>query len=221
MGFGDNRMAGKIILILACFAAASCATTEDSYLSYLHKKGVTETSIDGFQHCHGYGCKEISKLTLSDSDWREIDALFMPLSQNAEEERARLAPSIGIFETKVGALAGTASDRYGTFHKLGQYQHDCVDESTNTTIYLALLRSKRYLNFHKIEPPSVRLPLIHAGRWPHQTAVISETGNGKLYAVDSWFHDNGYDAEILPLQEWKNGWKPARAQRHGDSSDKE
>ncbi len=214
-------MMRKILLMLACFAATSCATTEESYISYLHKKGVTETAIDGFQHCHGYGCKEIAKLSLSDSDWQEIDALFAPSSSSAEEERSRISPAIGIFETSVGSIAGTAVDQYGTFRKLGRYQLDCVDESTNTTIYLTLLKSKGYLKFHKIEPPSVRLPIINAGRWPHQTAVISEIDSSAFYVVDSWFHDNGYAAEIVTLREWKDGWKPEHNQRHGDSSDKE
>jgi hypothetical protein len=89
-------------------------------------------------------------------------------------------------------------------------QHDCVDESLNTTIYLTLLEQKGLLRHHNVEDPTVRLPIIHSGRWPHQTAVISEIETSKFYAVDSWFHDNGAKAEIVPLRKWKDGWKPKK-----------
>ena len=44
--------------------------------------------------------------------------------------------------------------------------------------------------------------------WPHTSAVIVETANGQAYAVDSWFHDNGQPAEVVPLEQWVAGWGP-------------
>ncbi len=35
-----------------------------------------------------------------------------------------------------------------------------------------------------------------------------EVGSGQSYAVDSWFHDNGVPAEIVPLPDWLSGWMP-------------
>lgn len=128
--------------------------------------------------------------------------------QSPEAERERIKTAIGLFEQKVGAKTGTSVDIHGTFFKTGKYQLDCVDESTNTTVYLSLLQQKGLIRFHRVEGPSVRLPLIHAGRWPHQTAVITELNTSEFFAVDSWFHDNGAPAEIISLKEWKEGWKP-------------
>lgn len=31
---------------------------------------------------------------------------------------------------------------------------------------------------------------------------------GALFAVDSWFLDNGVESFILPLEMWAQGWKP-------------
>ena len=70
------------------------------------------------------------------------------------------------------------------------------------------MQQKGLLKFHTVQSPTVRLPIIHAGRWPHQTAVISQNKNGQFYAVDSWFQDNGSPAEIVRLETWKDGWKP-------------
>lgn len=138
---------------------------------------------------------------------RNRSPLYAPL-QSPEAERERIKTAIGLFEQKVGAKTGTSVDIHGTFFKTGKYQLDCVDESTNTTVYLSLLQQKGLIRFHRVEGPSVRLPLIHAGRWPHQTAVITELNTSEFFAVDSWFHDNGAPAEIISLKEWKEGWKP-------------
>ncbi|MCB1563671.1 MAG: hypothetical protein KDJ75_08870, partial [Alphaproteobacteria bacterium] len=117
---------------------------------------------------------------------------------------------IGLFERVVGPRAGTDDDVFGTFGKVGPGQHDCIDESTNTTVYLSLLNQKGLIRFHSISAPDTRSPLFMRGRWPHRTAVVFENGTGTAYAVDSWFHDNGFDAEVVPLQRWKEGWKPEK-----------
>jgi hypothetical protein len=44
--------------------------------------------------------------------------------------------------------------------------------------------------------------------WPHNTAVLIENGTGASYAVDSWFFANGVEPAIVPLDEWKAGWRP-------------
>ncbi|MCK5284082.1 MAG: hypothetical protein KAJ86_00700 [Alphaproteobacteria bacterium] len=216
-----NHKISLIICLITCFLTTSCATKKESYQFHLKNKGVDEISPEQFKQCHGYGCKEIANVQLSNTDWKNINNFFTPAPHNAKNERIAIAKAIGAFENIVGEKTGTLADQYGTFRKLGKFQLDCVDESINTTIYMSLLESKDYIKFHKIEPPSARLPIIHAGRWPHQTATISEIKTSIFYAVDSWFHDNGYAAEIVTLREWKNGWKPKYVLRHGDSYNKE
>ncbi|MCC7304871.1 MAG: hypothetical protein IT558_01275 [Alphaproteobacteria bacterium] len=188
---------------------AGCAGTSDSYKMYLQKRGLTEApTTKSFQHCHGYGCQVVSDIALTKKEWQSIERIFKPKARNAEKEREKIKKAIGLFEKLAGAKDGTSEDIAGTFRKTGRNQLDCVDESTNTTLYLSLLESQKLLRFHTLRPPMMRLPIINAGRWPHQTAVIVETKTGIPYAVDSWFHDNGTDAEIIDLKTWKEGWKP-------------
>jgi hypothetical protein len=116
-----------------------------------------------------------------------------------------------MLEQKIGAKTNTANDVAGTFGTVGKYQLDCVDESTNTTIFLALLEKNKLLKFHKVSAPMARTPFtgLAGGRfWPHQTAVIFENASGQAYAVDSWFRDNGFPADIVNLNDWLYGWGP-------------
>lgn len=175
------------------------------------KNIVVDVNAKTIPHCYGYGCVKQGEVYLSKNDWNVIKKAMHPLAQNAKQERSNIKKAIARFEDIFGKKTGTYTDKAGTFVNMFEKdnQHDCVDESLNTTIYLTLLEQKGLLKFHTVNGPTVRLPLIHSGRWPHQTAVIKENDNGQHYAVDSWFHDNGQAPEIISLPEWKNGWKPA------------
>ena len=127
---------------------------------------------------------------------------------SAEIERGRIATAIGLIEIVVGRKTGTSQDEAGTLNAVsGNYQLDCIDETTNTSIYLTLLARAGYLKWHKLEGWAGRGALID-GAWPHQTAVILELQSKRPYAVDSWFEDNGRAAHVVPLDEWRAGWKP-------------
>lgn len=196
------------IVLPAFLLLSACASSTQDAQNYLLSKNLTPPTIESFETCRAYGCKEKDTVTLSAQEWAPIDALFSQPSTTAHQERPRLAVAIGILEEIVGEKTGTRVDRAGTFKKTGSHQLDCVDESTNSSVYLSLLEQRGHMRFHKLEAPSTRLPIIHAGRWPHQTAVISDLKTSRFYAVDSWFHDNGAPAEIVSLKLWKEGWKP-------------
>ncbi|MFP4313636.1 MAG: hypothetical protein ACLFR0_04840 [Alphaproteobacteria bacterium] len=176
----------------------------------LQRKNIIVDIQKPVPHCYGYGCVKRADIALTKQEWEHIESIMTPASNTPAQERQKTKQAIAAFEQIMGEKAGTASDKAGTFKHMGAKgnQLDCVDESLNTTIYLTLLEQKGWLSFHSVGNPSVRLPIIHAGRWPHQTAVIHENNSGRLYAVDSWFHNNGAEPEILPLEKWKAGWKP-------------
>lgn len=197
----------KKIMLLALVMMTACASMGDDYKTYLAQKGVTDVSPAAFESCRGYGCRIVDHVKLSDSDWADFKTLFKDVS-NAEQERQKIALAIGMMETKVGAITGTKDDAGGTYVKIGDHQQDCVDESVNTTIYLSVLKDEGLLKFHDIGTPRARIPPFSRGLGPHQTAVIADTGTGEHYAVDSWFHDNGRPAEIIPINEWFFGWCP-------------
>lgn len=159
-----------------------------------------------FSHCQGYGCPELREVSLSPAQWQQVAVLFEPPSASAGEERARVAQAIARFERIVGDLTDSAGDHGGTFGNGGHGQLDCVDEATNTTTYLRLLAGARLLRWHTPGPRATRGALIF--RWPHNTATMRETANGRDWAVDSWFHANGKPPEIVTLEVWLNGWKP-------------
>ncbi|HEY8191233.1 MAG TPA: hypothetical protein VIG74_02320 [Alphaproteobacteria bacterium] len=193
-------------IIVAVLMLAACVTTQGPE-SYFQQKNIALPTPENFAHCRGYGCHYVDTVSLKKKDWKEFEKLFKK-AKPAEAEREAIKKAIGLFEKKVGAITGTAEDKGGTYVKIGARQHDCVDESTNTTIYLSLLSQKKLLKFHTVGTPQSRLPILSGRVGPHQTAVIIESATGENYAVDSWFHDNGEPAEIAGLREWFYGWRP-------------
>lgn len=206
-------MTRKAVLI-PLFLLSACGMNNHAETA-LKRKNIQITSTETFDHCYGYGCVKKVETEFEAQDWAKIERI-MRATTSAEKERENIKKAIGAFEQIVGEKTGTKTDKGGTFAKMfsKDTQQDCVDESLNTTIYLTLMQQKGLLKFHKVSAPNVRLPIIHAGRWPHQTAVMQGIESQKLYAVDSWFHDNGYDAEIVTLESWKDGWKPEKYHRN-------
>ena len=76
---------------------------------------------------------------------------------------------------------------------------DCIDESTNTFQYLSALEELELLQWHSIEPKKRRMVWFAT----HWTAVISENTTSELFAVDSWYRDNGEPPYIQPLKDWQ------------------
>ncbi len=197
----------KISLFIVLILTA-CAASQQSYEAYLNKRGLHAPTPDSLYVCRGYGCQYHDRIEMTASDWKQINKIFAKKAKSAQDERAKVAKAIGAFEKIVGGKNGSYVDIAGTFEKTGTYQLDCVDESTNTTVYLAALERKGALKYHTLLPPTVRFPLVHSGTWPHQTAVLKENSSNETFAVDSWFHDNGAPAEIVELNQWKDGWRP-------------
>lgn len=197
-----------IALLLLAGCSHNAAWLHD-YNAYLHNKGLrTPPAEKSFDHCHGYGCRLKTPVSLSAEDWRAIDRIFVPPPKDAAQERERIGRAVGAFETIVGDIDGTAEDIGGTFSKTGDRQLDCSDESTNTTVYLSLLDRRGHLKFHKIRKPQMRFAVFAGSFWPHLTAVMTERATGTEYAVDSWFEDNGRPAWVVPLRDWSRGWRP-------------
>jgi hypothetical protein len=86
---------------------------------------------------------------------------------------------------------------------------DCVDNSSNTTTYLQILRDIGELTGWELSSPKVRNSLdVTAVHW---TAVITDKKSGVPWSIDSWFRPNGHLPMVMPLQSWsdeKKGWEP-------------
>ena len=164
-------------------------------------------TLDRFPHCRSYGCKIIDVAKLENHEQLHIKSIFAN-NETPEHERKNISEAIGLIEQIIGQKIGTDKDVAGTYVQLGHMQHDCIDESTNTTTYLILLNQMQLLKFHKPNILTSRPPILSGRLGPHRTAVIIDTKTKIKYAVDSWFHDNGHNAEIIDLDTWRWGWHP-------------
>ncbi len=168
---------------------------------------ITDPTPARFSVCSEHTCKRVSVVSLQPEQWQRERRLFLPAPSDAAQERERIARAIGLMETMVGPLTGTQHDKGRNFQSVGiEGQMDCIDESTNTTTYLTMLLKDGLLKWHSVADRATRGFFIFG--WPHSTAVIRETANGALFAVDSWFLDNGAEPFILPLELWAQGWQP-------------
>ena len=162
---------------------------------------------ESFSICYGHTCRYIEDLSLTEEEWSRVRNIFLEKNINPENERENIRSAVGLMETIVGEKTGTSSDRGKNFDGFGlPGQMDCVDESTNTTVYLTMMQNDGLLKWHRVRERSSRG--IFSLQAPHFTAVISETDSDQGYAVDSWFLENGQPPFIIPLKTWAKGWEP-------------
>ncbi|NIA71055.1 hypothetical protein HBA54_20865 [Pelagibius litoralis] len=194
--------AGLLLLLSAC------GTPGGDYDDLMAERNFVGAKNDAFSICHGHGCRLTSDVSLTELEWDPVADIFAEPAASADIERARIAMATAILEEAVGRKTGTHKDQGGTFNAMsGNHQFDCVDETSNTSVYLTLMAKAGYLKWHKIKGWAGRGLLID-GSWPHQSAVVVELKTGQAYAVDTWFEDNGRPAHVVPLEEWRAGWSP-------------
>lgn len=192
------------LLILSALLVSACSTSPAA--NYVNS--VTDTlSIDNVRYCSGYSCNNIHDIGLDVDEWAAIEALFAGQYTDPAEERRRVSLAVGLYETFAGAKTGTLNDHPESpmlFKTRGQL--DCIDEATNTSIFLHLLKKEGLIKLHAVGTPAQRGFII--GRWFHSTAVLHELNTEDNYAIDSWFYATGTPAEVVPLPVWLDGWKP-------------
>lgn len=90
-----------------------------------------------------------------------------------------------------------------------QGRMDCVDNASNSTTYLHILRDIGELAGWTVSSPRVRSRFdVTAVHW---TAVIIDTETELPWSVDSWYRPNGHLPMVMPLRSWfdkKKGWEP-------------
>lgn len=209
---------GGLLFLTACVGGNN--------IDYLHMRDIPAPTAERLTHCYNYGCDKRETIKLPSSTLQKINSIFAAPSQNKEQEQEqnRIIKSLQIFENDIGEITGTKNDKGGTFlvykndtPEAKSFQQDCIDESTNTTTYLTLLNNLGYLKFYTPAFPANRQPFASGNRWWHQTAIIKDIETGERYAVDTWFEDNGTAGYIVPLKDWKSGWKPDRSANNNNS----
>jgi hypothetical protein len=136
---------------------------------------------------------------VSADQWREIVALFDSASGGASERQA-----IGLAVARLEQIAGaqTPIGRDGRKnHGAGPGETDCLDESTNTTTFLRLMREQGLLKYNRVMTKAFRSPLQLDIHW---TAVVQDIATGERWVIDSWYNANGIAPIIQPLDDWKH-----------------
>lgn len=191
----------KLVFVIGATLALNCHAD-----TFVREDIITDPDPAQFNICYDHGCASLAWVKLSAEQWQRVRAVFAQPADTPFAERGQIRIAIALFEAIVGAMTGTASDKGGTWAGFGlPGQMDCIDESTNTTIYLRMLQKHGLLRWHSVADRSTRWSLFS---WPHTTAVIEERASLRRWAVDSWFLDNGEPPFVLPLETWREGWKP-------------
>lgn len=167
---------------------------------------ITEPTWQRFSVCYDNGCRSLAEVSFSEAQSQEVESTLHPAAASAAEEREQLRDAIALMEQLVGRATGTSADKGRTFNFSADGQMDCVDESTNTALYLTMFQRYKLLRHHRVVDRATRGWFVFG--WPHVTAVIREIATSARWAVDSWFLDNGQPPYVLPLEIWKAGWEP-------------
>ncbi len=156
-----------------------------------------------FPVCYDYGCATRQQVEIYESEFAAVRAMLAG-SRDAADERTRIAEALGMMERIVGARTPTRFDLPGNGRDAQSRggQMDCVDESTNASIYLRVFQYHGLMQWHRVLGRTNRAPLIFN---IHYAAQIEETATSRRFAVDSWFRGNGEPAVVQPIEDWLRG----------------
>jgi hypothetical protein len=154
-----------------------------------------------FVQCFDFRCKSNQEVRYSPQQWDNIRELFDSQEMDQDLEKQAIRKAIALMEDYSGQITGTSRDEGGNYSPGSDIikQMDCIDESTNTFQYLSALEELDLLQWHKVEPKKRRIVWFAT----HWTAVISENSSNELFAVDSWYRDNGEPPYVQPLKDWQ------------------
>lgn len=192
------------VLALCCLPLQA----ETNAFKFVRPDIITDPSPSRFSVCYNTGCRELQVVALTAAQWRQIESVFRHQYDRPAQERVLIKIALQRMERFVGRLTGTSHDKAKNARGFfaGSNQMDCIDEATNTTLYLVMMQKAGLLKFHSVEKIAHRFfPLLML---PHSSAVIRERHSNRKYAVDAWFRDNGQPPYIISLRRWRRGWKP-------------
>jgi hypothetical protein len=157
------------------------------------------TAAPYFVQCYDFGCKTQRELRFDEQQWDEIKALFENGIVDSATEKQAIRRAVAMMERMSGEQTDTHLDQGGNYPGSDiPGQMDCIDESTNTFQYLSALEQLELLKWHRVDTKRRRIVWLAT----HWTASIREIGNDQLFAVDSWYRDNGELPYIQPLADW-------------------
>ncbi|QKI89428.1 hypothetical protein [Thiomicrorhabdus xiamenensis] len=186
----------RLFTVLSLLSLQGCGWVAAPDIAHLYE----DAAANRVMVCHEYGCKQLDEVEFDVDEKLQIQQVFQEGGIEPERERVAIAEAVALMEKLTGKSVGTWRDKAENDGTGERGQMDCIDESVNTTTYLKFFSANGWLKHHQVMPRVVRNPLFFDVHW---TAVIREIPDGRLYAVDSWFRQNGEEPVILPLADWK------------------
>lgn len=186
-----------VSVVSAVFALTACTTSATRTSSFA-------TPATTLKVCSGYGCALSERFQPTEAETAEISAIMTSGSSSPQSEREAIKRAIGLFERIARRHLRYQPDVEKAYQKnIGKRgQMDCVDESLNTTGYLKFLEARNLLQHHRVRLHYAERGVLVDGRYPHKSAVIIDKSN-TAWSVDSWYHPDGVEPQIMQLSEWR------------------
>ncbi len=194
-----------IMCLWGCLFLAACANGQGISLA---PYGIERETPQNFKVCHGFGCSARTPVGLTKREWSKVTAPLRKRSKTAAAERKKIAKSVALMERVVQKKAGFNKDlgQATTFEK-DQHQMDCLDETINTSRTLAFLDVGGSLRLNSVYEPIHRGYFID-GMWPHNSGAVRDNETSEIFAIDSYYSDNGGTVSVVPLSVWLDEWRP-------------
>ena len=161
--------------------------------------------------CYNWSCANTKDLVFSREDLSIATREMMRCSGGVLHERLQRI-RIGVWQMENLArkyLPVLANDRaVNDQDRDSEGRTDCVDNASNTTTFLQILKDLSALDGWTVANPRVR---DRFNLWQvHWTAAVIDDRTGDHWAVDSWFRPHGHLPFVMPLSGWlegRQGWK--------------
>lgn len=201
------KLLGSLIAALAVSGCLQDARHQST--TFVDQYAISDPTPASFSECHGFGCAEVSRVSLSPKAWQRVGAVFRPAAKDARTERRQVSQAVSLMHKLVGAQTGTAvhqwthEDMNILPNKGDPTQLDCIDEAVNTWTYMTMMEKSGFLRFHHVAKLSNAGSLVD----PRNTAVLQEKG-GEYFAVDAALVDFDVPPPVIPLTAWMETWPP-------------
>lgn len=161
-----------------------------------------EAAASQLQVCHGFDCRRKSRVDIGPAAAARFTEIMAGADKSDRAERDAVRRAVAYFEKLSTAAIGIVDAAESGPSQAGEVgQMDCIDESANTHALLTYLKDRRLIRRHEVDYNRARGILVD-GRYPHATAVLRD-GEGRLWAVDSWYEPAGGLPDVMPFEEWR------------------
>jgi hypothetical protein len=151
--------------------------------------------------CYGFNCRRRMVLTFTDADRKKLTEILATGKRTAEDERKAVQQAVVWFDRRVGPIIGTDKRvaRADVRAFADRHNYDCFDTTRNTTGLLLVLQAWGLFKHHVVTDPRFR---GYVFQLPHNTAVLTDKGTRRDWAVDMWTRAYAELPDVMPVEQW-------------------